>query len=212
MIPVDPVTLLAFTATAAAIVLTPGPDTALILRHALNGGRGPGLAAVAGVQMGLLGHLTLAATGVTVLIASSPMLFRAIALIGAAYLGWIGIQALRGGGALKIERGKNATSPLRAAREAMLCNLLNPKVVMLFIGLLPNFINTQAEGGVLIQLVVLTAVLIVLNTAWQAPMAFAADTLRRWLSNARTQRIVSASTGAVMIGFAGLMIWENLLS
>lgn len=215
MLPVALPTLAAYAATVAAIVLSPGPDTALILRHALAGGRGPGLAAVAGVQIGLLGHFTLAALGVSLLIASSPLLFKTVAFLGAAYLAWIGVHAILGGGALKV-RTDAPPAPLapvtlvRAAREAILCNLLNPKVVMLFLGLLPNFVDYKA-GNVFGQLVTLTSVLIVINVAWQAPMAFAADTLRRWLADAKAQRRVGVATGAVMIAFAALMVVENLL-
>lgn len=209
MLPVDLPTLGAYAATVSAIVLSPGPDTALILRHALSGGRGPGLAAVAGVQVGLLGHFTLAALGVSLLIASSPLLYRAVALLGAAYLAWIGIHAIRGGGALKVRADAPAASLAKAAREAVLCNLLNPKVVMLFLGLLPNFVD-YGNGHVFAQLVTLTAVLIVINVAWQAPMAFAADRLRRWLADEKAQHRLAALTGTIMVAFAVLMVVENL--
>lgn len=209
MLPVNSATLAAYAATVSAIVLSPGPDTALILRHALAGGRGPGLAAVVGVQIGLLGHFTLAALGVSLLIASSPLLYKGVAFLGAAYLGWIGIQALLGGGALRVRVDAPAAPLARAAREAILCNLLNPKVVMLFLGLLPNFVDYE-NGNVLGQLILLTAVLIGINVAWQAPMAFAADTIRRWLANPAAQRWVAVLTGCVMIGFAVLMVAENL--
>lgn len=210
MLPVALPTLATFAGAALALVLTPGPDTALILRHALSGGRVPGFAAVLGVQVGLLGHFTLAALGVSLLIASSPILFKTVAFVGALYLAWIGVHAVRGGGALKIHGDAPPASPLRAAREAMLCNLLNPKVVMLFLGLLPNFVDYGSDN-VGAQLLTLTAVLIVINFAWQAPMAFAADTLRRWLADAKAQRWVAGTTGTVMIGFAVLMVVENLL-
>lgn len=209
MLPLELTTLAAFAATAAAVVISPGPDTALILRHALAGGRGPGLAAVFGVQVGLLIHFTLAALGVSFIIASSPVLYRSVAFLGAAYLGWIGFQGLIGGGPLRLDPNGPAVSKVRAARDAVLCNLLNPKVIILFLGLLPNFVDRTSDT-VTSQMLLLTATLIVINTVWQAPMAWAADGVRRWLANDKAQRWVSISTGSILIGFAIVMVWDNI--
>ena len=80
--PVDLATLGAFAITAGAIAVSPGPDTMLILRYALTSGQTAGLAAVAGVQIGLVVHTALAAAGLSALIASSPALFRGLAVAG----------------------------------------------------------------------------------------------------------------------------------
>ena len=84
MFPTDPTVLAGFITTAVAIIISPGPDTIVILRHAVNGGRRDGLAAVTGVQLGLVVHTTLAVAGISVVICSSPLLFRGIAVIGTA--------------------------------------------------------------------------------------------------------------------------------
>ena len=202
-------TLAAFAVTAGAVVVSPGPDTALILRHALTGGRRTGMAAVLGVQLGLLVHFTLAALGVSLIIASSPVLYRSVAFMGAAYLAWIGIQGLLGGGPLRLKADGPAASGRRAMRDAMVTNLLNPKVIILFLGLLPNFVDRTADT-VTQQMMVLTATLIIINTLWQAPMAWAADAVRRWLANDRAQRWIAIGTGVVLIGFAVLMVADNL--
>jgi threonine/homoserine/homoserine lactone efflux protein len=97
-IPVDPVTLGAFVLTVLAVVVSPGPDTVLILRYSLSSGHRVGLATVLGVQLGLLVHTALAVAGISLIIASSPLLFKAVALLGAAYLVWLGLQGLIGGG------------------------------------------------------------------------------------------------------------------
>ena len=68
--------LAAFIATSVAIIISPGPDTLIILRHAINGGRGPGLAAVGGVQLGLVVHTALAVAGISLIIASTPALLQ----------------------------------------------------------------------------------------------------------------------------------------
>src|SRR3989339_450736 len=95
MLPVDAPTLFTFMLTASAIVLTPGPDTLIILRYAIRSGPRVGLATVAGGQAGLVGHTVLAVLGISVLIASIPWLFKAVAIAGAAYIAWIGIQSFR---------------------------------------------------------------------------------------------------------------------
>lgn len=206
---VDPATLAAFTVAAAAIVLSPGPDTMLILRYALSSGRAVGFAAVAGVQIGILVHTTLAAAGVSALIASSPTLFKSLAVAGAAYLGWLGFQGLRGEGALSLgeqQRGKAG----RACRDAMLCNLLNPKVLVLFLALYPNFL-VVGRGLLTAQVATLSAVLIVINVAWQVMLAWGADAARRWLLDPVTQRTVNRVTGAILLAFAVLMLVEHVL-
>jgi homoserine/homoserine lactone efflux protein len=129
--PVDLATLGAFAVAAGAIAVSPGPDTMLILRYALTSGRAAGLAAVAGVQIGLVVHTALAAAGVSALIASSPALFKGLAITGSAYLAWLGLQGFHSQGALGIGYAARAGGG-RACRAAILCNVLNPKVIVLF--------------------------------------------------------------------------------
>ena len=206
--PVDPATLAAFALTALAIVVSPGPDTMLIIRYGLTSGHRTALAAVAGVQMGLVVHTVLAVAGVSLLIASSRLLFNAVALCGAAYLGWLGLQGLRGPGAFAVDTGTAATPPRRAMRDAILCNVLNPKVIVLFLALFPNFVRPE-HGDVWSQLLTLSVTLVVINVAWQVPLAWLAKQARRHLVQPRTQRIVSAVTGGVLLAFAVAMVYDH---
>jgi threonine/homoserine/homoserine lactone efflux protein len=212
MFPTDPTLLAGFITTAVAIIISPGPDTIVILRHAINGGRGDGLAAVAGVQLGLVVHTALAAAGISLIIASTPALLRGVAIIGAAYLAWIGVKSFRSGGGLTFNEAGNAggAGAGRALREAALCNLLNPKVILLFLALFPNFVD-YGRGNVGEQLVGLAVILIVINVFWQAPMALAADALRRWLSNPAVRLGVNRASGAILIIMAALMLAQHLL-
>lgn len=206
--PVDFATLAAFAVAATAIVVSPGPDTMLILRYALGSGRTAGMAAVAGVQIGLLVHTTLAVAGVSALIASSPMLLRPLAIAGAGYLAWLGLQAFRGQVPLRIPHdGKAETA--RACREAVLCNVLNPKVILLFLALYPNFI-TVGGGNVTAQVVTLSAVLILINIVWQFGLVACADIARRWLVRPAVQGAVGRVTGGILIAFAAAMLWEHV--
>jgi len=208
-VPVDPATLLAFAMAVLAIVLSPGPDTILILRYALTSGHKAGFAAVAGVQIGLMIHTLLAIVGISVIIASSPILFRMVAIAGAAYLAWLGIQAFREGGLVTLDGACQPVSAAKACRDAILTNVLNPKVIILFLALLPNFV-VIGRGDVTVQLITLSATLIVINVAWQAPMAWAANGIRRWLLRPRVQRIVSKTTGVILLTFAGLLLYEHI--
>ena len=207
--PVDSATLLAFATAVLAIVVSPGPDTVLILRYALTSGQKAGFAAVAGVQLGLILHTLLAVLGISLIIASSPLLFRSVAIAGAAYLAWLGLQAFREGGLMTLDGPRQPVSAIKACRDAILTNILNPKVIILFLALLPNFVAVE-RGNVPAQLITLSAALISINVAWQAPMAWAANGIRRRLLRPRVQRAVSRVTGTILLTFAGLLLYEHI--
>lgn len=207
--PVDLTTLAGFIAASLAIVLSPGPDTLLILRYTLASGQRVGLATVAGVQLGLLGHTLLAALGVSLIIATSPLLFRSVAIAGALYLGWLGVQGIRPHGLMRLDRTRNTISARKACRDALFTNLLNPKVILLFLALLPNFVAPE-RGRVALQLITLGITLIVVNTLWQLPLAWGAERIRRWMSRPPVERTVSVATGVILLVIALLMLWENL--
>ncbi len=209
--PVEPTTFAAFIAAALVIVLSPGPDTLLILRYTLASGQRTGFATVTGVQIGLAVHTVLAAVGLSLVIASSETMFRGIAIAGAAYLGWLAVQGFRsalldfgtGDGTLRIGAAK-------AARDAMLTNLVNPKVILLFLALMPNFVVVE-RGQVPLQLAILGIALIAVNTVWQGVLTLGAERARRWLDRPRIQRAVSWGTGAILLTFAVGLLIEHAL-
>ena len=208
--PVEPTTLLAFIAAALAIVVSPGPDTLLILRYTIASGQRAGFATVTGVQLGLLVHTILAAVGLSLVIASSEVLFRTIAIAGAAYLAWLGIQGFRSA-LIKIpgESGTVRIGAIKAGRDALLTNLFNPKVILLFLALMPNFVAVE-RGEVPLQLTVLGIALIAVNTIWQGIITLGADQARRWLDRPAVQRAVSWGTGAILLAFAAALLIEHV--
>ena len=135
-------------------------------------------------------------------------MFRAIAVAGAAYLGWLAVQGFRSAlvdfgaddGSLRIGAAK-------AARDAMLTNLLNPKVILLFLALMPNFVVVE-RGQVPLQLGILGIALIAVNTVWQAVLTLGAERARRWLDRPRIQRAVSWGSGAILLTFAVVQLME----
>jgi threonine/homoserine/homoserine lactone efflux protein len=209
--PVEPTTLLAFIAAALVIVISPGPDTLIILRYTIAAGQRTGFATVTGVQIGLVFHTVLAAVGLSLVIASSEALFRAISIAGAAYLAWLAVQGFRS--ALLNFGGADGTlriGPAKAARDAMLTNLLNPKVILLFLALMPNFVVVE-RGQVPLQLTILGIALIAVNTVWQGALTVGAQQARRWLDRPRIQRAVSWGTGTILLGFAIALLIEHAL-
>ena len=209
MLPVDISTFGAYLLTVSAVVLSPGPDTIIILRNTLSSGPRIGLVTVAGVQTGLVVHTLLAVLGISVLIASSPVLFKAVALAGAIYIAWIGVQGFRDGGMLDISGNKPAVSAAKAYRDAILCNVLNPKVILLFLALLPNFVDAD-RGNIPAQMIIFGLGLIIINTLWQAPLALAAEAVRRWLMNPITYKLVTRGSGILLLIIALMMVYENL--
>src|SRR3546814_6142021 len=102
-----------------------------------------------------------------------------------------------------------AVGAVKACRDALLTNLLNPKVVLLFLALMPQFVR-QNGWSAASQLAFLGAVLILVNTVWQAMLALLADGIKPWLARPRVQRAVSCATGAVLMGFALLMAFDSI--
>jgi threonine/homoserine/homoserine lactone efflux protein len=207
MLPVSMPLLMGFSALAAAIVISPGPDTLLILRHTLSSGRQTGFATVFGVQVGVAIHTTAAALGLTLLIAGSPVLFRLIALAGAAYLGWLGVLAWKSG-AIEFRSEESAVSPRRGFTDAILTNLLNPKVIVLFLALMPGFVEPES-GRVGLQMATLGFILVSINTLWQAGLVLLAGWARGHLMKPRWQQAINRASGAVFILFALLMLIEH---
>lgn len=205
--PIDLPTLFAFALVAGATVVSPGPDTMLIIRNTVTSGTGVGIATVIGVQVGLVVHTAFAVFGLSVLIVSIPPLFQAMAIAGAIYLGWLGVQSFRFRD-MSLERGRGPVGTVQAARDALLTNLLNPKVIMLFLALMPGFVE-PARGAVPMQLIALALTLLAINVLWQVPVALGANAIRVWLNRPAVQRGVSYATGAVLLFFAGLLIVEH---
>jgi threonine/homoserine/homoserine lactone efflux protein len=146
-----------FLAASALLTVAPGPDIVYVLTRGIAQGPRAGLAAALGFATGCIFHTALAAVGIAALIRSSDVAFDAVRYAGAAYLVWIGIQALRHRKAFSIEGASDAKALAAIYRQSVIGNLLNPKVTLFFLAFLPQFVNTQA-GHVGGQMVLLGAV------------------------------------------------------
>lgn len=151
--------LLAFLAAAFALAVTPGPAVVYIVTRTLAQGRGAGLSSVAGVALGNLGNAVGASLGLAALFAASATAFTVVKLAGAAYLLYLGVQALRA-----PRQGAAAPSVLddaqhtRSLRDGFLVALLNPKTTIFFAAFLPQFLH--GEGPLIAQSVALSAIFV----------------------------------------------------
>ncbi len=145
----------AYVAAVLVITFTPGPDMTLFLGKAIRQGTASGLAAMSGATTGILIHTTLVALGLSALIAASASAFFVLKVIGALYLLWLAISAIRHGSALNIDASKPAVAgePLvHVWAKGLGVNLLNPKIIMFFVTFLPQFVaanDPHAAGKLL---------------------------------------------------------------
>lgn len=187
--------LLPFVGAAILIALTPGADTALVVRNALIAGAAPARRTALGTASGLMVWGAASACGVAAVLNASAEAYTTVKLAGAAYLIWLGIQAIRHAGAHEPAGGARFGSPFR---QGLLCNLLNPKAGVFFTALLPQFVSPQ-DPALAVSLL-LTAIAAATSLMWLTVYATlvprAGDVLRRQ----PVRRAIDRVTGTVLIG------------
>ncbi len=146
-----------FVVAAILLALAPGPDIVYVLARGIAQGARAGIAAAFGFATGCIFHTVLAAVGVAALIRSSPLAFDLVRYAGAAYLVWIGIQALRHRNAFTLEAASDTRGLATIYRQSVIGNMLNPKVTLFFLAFLPQFVDAQA-GNAGLQMALLGAV------------------------------------------------------
>ncbi|HWR85473.1 MAG TPA: LysE family translocator [Rhodoglobus sp.] len=202
--------LLGFAVVAALLTITPGLDSTLVLRSALTEGRGAAIATGAGINTGALVWGAAAGAGASALLLASEWAFTALKLVGAVYLAYLGIRMLVG----SFRRTAHAESDPRPAgslpaafARGLLTNLLNPKVGVFYIALIPQFIP---DGAGPLGMGLLLALVHVVETAiWFAALIAGAHAFRRWLSTDAVRRWIDRVTGGVLIGFGALLAVES---
>jgi len=143
---------LGFLLAALVLTATPGPDNLMVLSVGMSRGRKPGIAFGLGCALGCLSHTLLAVVGVSALVASSPTAFTLLTWAGGAYLVWLGVQALRHAGAVRLDAATGGSPSLKALFfKGLLANAINPKVVLFFLSFLPQFVVTE-RGQVGLQM------------------------------------------------------------
>lgn len=174
--------LVAFSAVALGMVLTPGPNMAYLVSRSICQGRTAGLISLAGVALGFVTYMLLAAFGITALVFAVPYAYDALRLAGVAYLGWLAWNALKPGGRSPFEvRDLPPDSPRRLFAMGLLTNLLNPKIAALYLSLLPQFVDAS-QGDILGQTLLLGTAQIVISMTVNALIVVAAGAVAAFLT------------------------------
>ncbi|WP_131738185.1 LysE family translocator [Actinomadura roseirufa] len=194
---------LAFAAVAALVTVTPGLDTMLVLRTTVTSGRRTGFLAASGVTAGCLAWAVASAAGLTALLAASRLAFDVLRVAGACYLLWLGGRALwtarrRPAGA--DEAADGAVAGLAALRTGFVTNVLNPKIGVLYMSLLPQFVPDGAP--MFATSLLFAAIHCAEGLLWLGVVVGVAGAARRVLTRPAVRRRLQQATGVAFIGFA----------
>lgn len=204
---IDADKLVAFAVVSGTTSLVPGPSMLFVMGQASWRGERSGAAALAGVQLGYVFWWILAALGLGTLAVAFPLFFHLLAIGGAAYLAWLGAQALRHAGAAD-DRGEPALKPsAHAFRDGIFVAISNPKALVYIVALLPPFVN--ADSAVVPQLLVLAAVAMAIDVALGGAYIALGARLATAMENERTRKWLDRGVGAVFI-LIGLAILIEL--
>ncbi len=201
--------LLAFGLICLGMVLTPGPNMIYLVSRSICQGPAAGLISLGGVAVGFVVYMLSAALGITVLVLAVPYAYDALRLAGAAYLAWLAWQALRPGGRSPFQvRELPKDSSRRLFTMGFVTSLLNPKVAVLYLSLLPQFIDPSA-GSVFAQSVVLGFTQITISVTVNAMIAVSAGAIALFLAG-RPLWVVAQRwlMGTVLAGLAVRMAME----
>ncbi len=209
MVP-EPSNLLAFALISLGMVLTPGPNMIYLISRSICQGRGAGLISLAGVALGFVFYMLCAALGITALVMAVPFAYDALRIGGALYLLYLAWQALRPGGRSPFQvRDLPADSPRRLFMMGFLTNLLNPKIAVMYLSLMPQFIE-PGHGSVLAQSLVLGGTQIAISVTVNALIALMAGSIAVFLSGRPLwQQLQRWLMGTVLAALALRMLAEG---
>jgi len=197
--------LVAFALVAGLLTITPGLDTALVLRSSLVQGRWHALLTSLGICAGLLVWGVAASVGISALVTASQIAYDVLRVAGALWMAYLGVRLLR----QAFSRTPHLpTAEVQAApgsawssfRSGFLSNLLNPKIGAFYVAVLPQFIPPDVPSAV--AGVALTMVHVLESLLWFGVLLLAAHTLRRWLERSAVRRWIDGVTGAVLLAFS----------
>ncbi|MFC3441615.1 LysE family translocator [Sphingobium rhizovicinum] len=202
--------LLAFALISLGMVLTPGPNMIYLISRSIAQGRTAGMISLLGVACGFLFYMVSAAFGITALLMAVPFAYDVLRIGGALYLLWLAWSAVRPGGRSPFQvRALPQDSPRRLFTMGLVTNLLNPKVAMIYLSLLPQFVD-PARGHILGQSLVLGATQIVISLSVNAVIACLAGSIAGFLhGRPRWLTIQRWFMGTVLGGLAVRMAVER---
>jgi RhtB (resistance to homoserine/threonine) family protein len=190
------------------LILIPGPDTAVVTKHALLGERRGGVFAAIGVAIGLSIWTLAAAVGLAAVLRASSVAFLALKIAGAVYLVWIGVQMLRARSILVHERSAaSAGAGKKALRQGLLSDLGNPKVAVFFTSFLPQFVHGSSAGFA--SLLVLGAIFCALTLLWLTVYGILIGRGATVLRRPAVRRALDRFTGVVLVAFGISLAFEH---
>ncbi|MER7116333.1 LysE family translocator [Saccharomonospora azurea] len=192
------------------VVLAPGPDTVVTLKNSFAGGFRGGLVATAGIATGNVIQGTAVAFGLGTLIVQSQTVFQTLRWLGVAYLCYLGVQALRSayrGDYAAIDEAGVQHGALRRFREGLLSNDTNPKVLALYLSVLPQFIDPAHNS--LGDTLLLAYTVAVLGAIWLVLLVAFVHSVRAWLQRRSVRRGLDTATGTTLIGFGAALALDG---
>lgn len=200
----DMTSLLAFAFIALGMVLTPGPNMVYLISRSICQGRMAGLISLGGVALGFVFYMLCAAFGITAIVMAVPYAYDALRFAGALYLLYLAWQAVKPGGRSPFQvKDLPKDSPRRLFMMGFVTNLLNPKIAVMYLSLLPQFISPD-HGSVLVQSLALGFTQIVISVTVNAMIAIAAGTIAAFLAGRPTWLVVQRWLMATVL--AGLAV------
>lgn len=203
-----------FVGLAALLTITPGADTALVVRSTLLRGRTAALLTVCGICLGCLVHSIASALGLSLILSRSAAAFETVKFAGALYLAYLGIQSLRaawrghgGGIPLPADTEPQPRGHWLSLSEGLFTNLLNPKVALFYLTFLPQFVNPR--GNVLAQSMLLASIHILMGFVWLGAFALFLERLSGFLRREGIRRRLEAATGALFLALGVRLAMEE---
>lgn len=195
---------LSFFTIALLLHLSPGPDMAFIVGQTIKGGRVKGFAAMGGIWMGATCHVLIAAFGLSAVLVTSATAFLMVKWIGAAYLIWLGIQAIRAKGSSLLSNEELSTESVvnnwQIFQQGLMVSLLNPKVAIFFMALLPQFV-VEGAGPTSAQLLLHGLLVVLIAGVVEPPIIVLADRLTGGFRESRKFGLwMNRSLGCLLIG------------
>ncbi len=201
--------LIAFAAVSLAMVLTPGPNMIYLISRSICQGPRAGLISLSGIAAGFVFYMICASLGITALVMAVPYAYDSLRLAGAGYLLWLAWQAVRPGSrAVFVASDLPHDGPCKLFVMGFLTNLLNPKIAVMYLSLLPQFVD-PAQGSPFMQSLALGMTQITISVAVNAIIAISAGSIALWLTvRPRWQALQRWLMGTVLAGLAVRMLTE----
>ncbi|PWI34210.1 threonine transporter RhtB [Vibrio albus] len=192
----------AFLIAITILTLTPGIDTALVIKNTTRSGVKDGCVTSFGICSGLFIHATFSAVGISAILLQSAQLFMAVKWVGALYLIWLGISSMKstfkGGNGLDVDSVSSRTfSARRAVREGFLSNVLNPKTAVFYLAFLPQFINPDYSP--FLQSLTMAGIHFMIAMVWQCGVSMAVTSAQKLVKNSAMLTWMEGITGSVLI-------------